>query len=102
MKEENEIYSTKDLTLAATLISLKFRMERIDYQIEGDRKVGYFKFHLNDALREAEQQFWQGLVSIEPKNFMTIIRALKAQINNVYKNPHYFEAEKAAAAKKSK
>ncbi len=101
MTDPNEIFSTKDLTLAATLISLKFRMERIDYQIEGDRKVGYFKFPNTDALRDAEQQFWQGLVSIEPKNFMTIIRALKAQINNVYKNPHFFEAEQKASEKKA-
>ncbi len=86
-----EIFSTRDLTLAATLVSLKFYLTGIDYQIEGDKNlpIGYFKFENTPAIQEAKSKFTQGLLSIEPKLFVTNLKSLKSEVINTYKNPHF-------------
>lgn len=89
--QDDNIFSTRDLTLAATLITLKFEMTGIDYQIEGTKSnpVGYFKFKESPRLKEARQKYTQSLLSLEPKLFMTNIHSLKAEVTNAFKNPHH-------------
>lgn len=84
-----EDFSTRDLTLAATLVTLKFPIIGIDYQIEGTKSnpVGYFKFKDTADLREARQKFTQGMLAVEPRFFMTNIHALKAEVTNAMRNP---------------
>lgn len=84
------IFSTRDLYLAATLVSLKFYLTGIDYQIEGDKNqpIGYFKFENTPAIQEAKSKYTQGLLSVEPKSFVTNLKSLKSEIVNIYKNPH--------------
>lgn len=86
----DNIFSTRDLTLAATLMSLKFPMLSIDYQIEGSKSqpVGYFKFEDTERLRDARQKYMQSLVAVEPRQFMTNVHSLKAEVTNAFKNPH--------------
>ena len=83
------IYGTKDLSLAATLISLKFYMTGIDYEVDGQKGnlVGYFKFEDTPTLQDAIKKYNQSLIAIEPKSFMTNVRALRSEVTNVYKNP---------------
>ena len=90
MKTEQKLFTTRNIELAATLITLKFFMVGIDYQVDGDknRLVGYFSFEDTDELRSTEQQFMQGLLAIEPRTYSANLRALKGQVNNVYKNPY--------------
>ena len=87
--EETKIFSTRDLTLAATLVSHKFMMVGVDLQIEGGQKrpVGYFKFENTDELNDTRKRYSQGLLSIEPKMFMTNVHALKAEVENHYRSP---------------
>lgn len=84
------IYSTRDLALAATLVTLKFELLGIDYQIEGTRQnpVGYFKFSDTPTLQDARRKYTQALLSVEPKAFMTNVHGLKAEVTNAFKNPH--------------
>ena len=84
------IFSTRDLYLASTLITLRFKMIGIDFQIEGDRNqpLGYFKFEDTKTLRDAESKYIQGLLSVEPKTFVGNMRSLKAEVSNIYRNPH--------------
>lgn len=88
--QEDNIFSTRDLTEAATLVTMKFPLEGIDYQIEGQKPnpIGYFKFELNDSLRDARKKYTQGLLMVEPKMFMSNIHALKAEVTNAIRNPH--------------
>lgn len=88
--ENNDIFSTRDLYLAATLVSLKFYLTGIDYQLEGDKNqpIGYFKFQNSPAIQEAKSKYTQGLLSVEPKSFVTNLKSLKSEIVNIYKNPH--------------
>jgi hypothetical protein len=88
--DDKQIFSTRDLYLAATLISLKFRMTGIDYQIDGDKNqpVGYFKFEDTPELQETKSCYTQGLLTIEPKSFITNLKSLKSEIVNIFKNPH--------------
>ncbi len=87
---EENVYSTRDLTLAATLMTLKFPMKGIDYQIVGSKNnpVGYFKFEDTTELEEARMKFMQALLSVEPKAFMTNVHSLKAEVVGAFNNPH--------------
>jgi hypothetical protein len=84
------IFSTRDLYLAATLVSLKFYLEGIDYQIEGDKNnpIGYFKFEDTPEIQKAKSDYTQGRILVEPKSFVTNLKSLKSEIVNIYKNPH--------------
>ena len=90
-KETGEdIFSTRDLYLAATLITLKFPMIGVDFAIEGTRSkpVGYFKFEESVPLRDARQKYLSGLLAIEPRAFTTNMHALKAEVVNYFNSPH--------------
>ena len=88
--EEENIFSTRDLTEAATLVSLKFALTGIDYQFIGNKPspIGYFKFEKTPLLKDARQKYMQSLITIEPKMFMTNVHALKAEVTNYITNPH--------------
>lgn len=83
-------YSTRDLYLAAALITLKFELLGLDFQLEGRHNdpVGYFSFDKTPNLIEAEQRYWRGDLALEPKAYATNMRSLKSQISNALKNPH--------------
>lgn len=87
---ENNFFSTRDLYLATTLITLRFPLQGTDFSIEGEKSlpVGYFKFLDTPAIREAKQKYQQGLLSVEPRLFITNMRSLKAEISNIFRNPH--------------
>lgn len=86
---EKPIFATRDLYLAAVLVSLKFFMIGIDYEIDGQKNlpVGYFKFEDTPALQEAKMKYNQGMLSVEPKLFVTNMHSLKSEVTNVYSNP---------------
>jgi len=87
---EQKIFSTRDLYLASTLVTLKFFLTGIDYQISGNKNqpIGYFKFENTPEIRLAKSKFVQGLLSVEPKLFITNLKSLKSEIVGVYNNPH--------------
>jgi hypothetical protein len=87
---DTAIYSTRDLYLATTLVTLQFPLIGIDYQIEGQKNqpIGYFKFDDTPELREARQKYLQGLILVEPQNFIQKQHALKAEIQNLTLSPH--------------
>jgi len=89
-QNEDGVYSTRDLSLASTLITLKFYMKGIDYQIEGQKNqpVGYFKFEDTPELRDARQKYMQGLILVDPREFMQNVHMLKAEVQNMTLNPH--------------
>jgi hypothetical protein len=87
---EENVFSTRDLALAATLMTLKFRLEGTDMQYEGSKRepIGYFKFTDSNTLKEARQKYMQSMLQVEPQLFVTNMRALKAEVQNWAKNPH--------------
>ena len=87
---EETIFSTRDLYMAATLVTLKFALLGIDYQIEGTKAnpVGYFKFEDTDSIRDARRKYSQSLLAVEPKLFVTNMHSLRAEVTNAFKNPH--------------
>ena len=88
--KENEIFSSRDIYLAATLVTLKFDMIGIDYQILGSNNnaIGFFKFNDTPELQKTKSMFVQGTLLVEPKTFVTNLKSLKSEIQNVYSNPH--------------
>lgn len=90
MKNQNKNYSTRDIYLASTLVTLGHYVNSVDYQIEGDnnRPVGYFGFENNPELEKAVQDYWQGNLVVEPRTFITNLKGLRSQVSNVYKNPN--------------
>lgn len=87
---QSNIYSTKDISLAASLMSLKFLMVGIDYQIEGMKNlpVGYFKFENTEKLQDTIRKYMQSMLMIEPRNFMSNIKTLKSEVQSIKDNPH--------------
>lgn len=90
MEKEEKIFSTRDLYLASTLVTLHFKLVGIDYQIEGikPRPIGYFKFEETDELREKRSEYNQSLIMIEPKLFISTLQSLKAEVVNMFNNPN--------------
>lgn len=88
-RRDDEIFSTRDLTLAATLITLKFPLQDIDYQIIGTKNnpVGFFNFKNSQDLQDAQRKFIQGLLSVEPRTFSANVRSLKGEVTNTFTNP---------------
>ena len=84
------MFSTRDLHLASVLVAMKFLMETIDYQVEGDkpRPIGYFGFRDTEELRNTIKKYRQKMLAIEPQDLFSAMRTLRAEVNNAYKNPH--------------
>lgn len=89
MTKESNIFSTRDLCLAATLVTLGYFMVGVDYQIEGIKStpVGYFKFEDSKELAEIKTKYTNGQLTVEPRTFLNNMHSLKAEVNNIYKNP---------------
>jgi len=89
MEKETKMLPLKDLTLVATLQTLGFEINAIDYQIEGDnnKPVAFFHFLETEKLEEAIKKFWAQKLNVEPRQFMMNLHGIKAQIDGVYKNP---------------
>lgn len=87
---EKTVFSTRDMSLASTLVTLQCYMIGVDYQQEGDmnRPVGYFNFEDTSELRDIESKYWRGELLVEPRTFVTNLRSLKARVTNMYKNPN--------------
>lgn len=90
-EEKKSVYSTRDIYLSATLLTLRFNLTGIDYQYEGEKQkpVGYFQFEESPKLMVAREDYWNKNLAVEPQEFVTSLRGLRAQINDYYKNPAY-------------
>lgn len=89
-QKNSDSFATKDITLASTLVTLKFYMNGVDYQIEGEKisPICFFKFQNSKELQEAIKKYGQSLIAVEPKMFMTNLRGLKSEIDNYKNNPY--------------
>lgn len=89
--QEQTIFSTRDLYLASTLVTLKFPVISIDIQYEGikPKAIGYFNFANNDEISQAKSDYMQGLLKIEPRSFISNLQSLKAEVVNAQNNPNY-------------
>lgn len=90
MEENLSEFSTRDIYLASTLVTLRFKCVRIDYQIEGlkPKPIGYFAFERTPELLETRSQYNQSLLSVEPKLFISNLQSLKAEVTNMQQNPN--------------
>jgi hypothetical protein len=89
MEEEKKEFSTRDLYLASTLVTLHFPMIGIDFQIEGikPKGIGYFKFEDTIELHNARSQYNQGMITVEPRAYISNLQSLKAEVVNMQNNP---------------
>jgi hypothetical protein len=89
MKKE-DLFSSRDLYLASALVSLKFKLLKIDFQIEGsaNRPVGYFYFANTPALEDAVKRYWNSELACEIRSFINEMRGLKSQVTTAYKAPY--------------
>lgn len=87
---ESQIFSTRDLYLASTLVTLGFECLGIDYQVEGikPKPIGYFRFNNTQELHATRSQYNQSLLRVEPKLFISNLQSLKAEVVNMFQNPN--------------
>lgn len=92
MQEPNAkpLFSTRDLYLASTLVTLHFPLLGIDYQQEGlkPKPIGYFSFEETPELSETRSKYNQSLLQVEPKLFISNLQSLKAEVVNMFQNPN--------------
>jgi hypothetical protein len=83
-------FSTRDLYLASTLVTLHFPLLGIDYQVEGlkPKPIGYFNFEDTQKLRDTRNEYNQSLLMVEPKLFISNLQSLKAEVVNMFQNPN--------------
>lgn len=88
--QDKTIFSTRDLYLASTLVTLRFPMIGVDYQVEGikPKPIGYFKFEDTPELHETRSRYNQSLLVVEPKLFISNLQSLKAEVVNMFQNPN--------------
>lgn len=88
-QQTSNLYPTRDLPLAAALITLKFKLAGINYQCEGNQSnpVGYFNFTQTAELEQTLGKYLKGELLVEPKEFMYNVRALKSEVVSTYSNP---------------
>lgn len=91
--EKDGVFSTRDLYLAATLVTLKFDMIGIDCMITGDKNmpIGFFKFPETPELQKTKSGYVQGTLLVEPKQYVTNLKSLKSEIVNLIHNPRGFK-----------
>lgn len=88
--QEEEFYVTRDIKLAAILLTLKFPLEGYDIQYEG-RKISpifYFKFKNSDRIVEASVQAINRQINVEPFTFSSHMNTLKSIMVNEKKRNH--------------
>ena len=83
-------FSTRDIYLATTLVTMDYKITRVDYQIEGAKRqpVGYFNFDNTEELKEDVDKFWQGALRVDPRVLVNNLWSLKSMVMNEYKNPN--------------
>lgn len=86
---DSAVYKTRDLALAATLVTLKFPLLSIDVQMEGKRQmpVGYFIFTNSQSLKETEETFIREDIMVGAKALINNMKNLKAQVVNIANAP---------------
>lgn len=77
--EDHDSMRVSDLVLVTTLVILGFSFTGLD--ISNPSRV-IFEFSPNQKLQEAIDAFWEGKLSVEPKEFSAAQRELKARIRN--------------------
>jgi hypothetical protein len=89
-KSQKLPFSTRDLYLASTLVTLKFQLLGVDYQVEGikPKPIGYFKFEDTPELHEIRLKYNQSMLLVEPKLFISNLQSLKAEVVNMFQNPN--------------
>jgi len=89
-KDTKKTFSTRDLYLASTLVTLKFPLLWIDYQLEGikPKPIGYFNFEETPLLNETRKKYNQGDIMVEPRMYITNMQSLKAEVVNMFQNPN--------------
>ncbi len=91
MQETQNEFSTRDIYLATTLVTLRFPLLGIDYQVEGvkPKPIGYFRFKNSTELHETRSKYNQSLLAVEPKLFISNLQSLKAEVVNMFQNPNH-------------
>lgn len=88
--DSQEMFSTRDIELATSLVLCGYEVENIDFQVEGEKGnvVGYFLFERTQNLIQTEKDFWAGRLSFEPKRFAFQQKSLKNRVINGGNGPH--------------
>jgi hypothetical protein len=79
MKEELNKYKTTDITLAASLFQYGYTLIGVDFEITSKLTKGIFVFDKVEGLLDLVENYKQDHLSVEPKNFLRILRELKGR-----------------------
>lgn len=77
-----DVFSTKDIGLAASLCSFQHSVLRLDLQFEGKKvsPVGYFKFERTPDLEKLVTSYNMGNLLVKPQDYHAALRNLKSLV----------------------
>lgn len=78
------MFTTRELALAATLVTLGHENVGLDIQYEGRRNllVGYLSFQKTPELDKDVQKYWARELRVEPQAFHAATRSLKSRVTD--------------------
>lgn len=77
LSNKNDLYTTNDLSLAATLVAWGFQMLDMD---KSNYKKALFVFENNENLSESIRSYWDNSKPVLPKILLGNLKDLKSQI----------------------
>lgn len=87
----NPNFSTRDITLVATLKTLGHEVLFVEFQFENGRDVGYFSFENSQKLDKNLQDFYNNKILVEPKSFMGELKSAKSRVTSFFKKSNSIE-----------
>ncbi len=79
MKQSNQFFTTYDLNLSSTLLSLGFQIEKIERK--GNR--GLFFFQESPELNQKIDEYFKDHILVSPQSLFNSLKAIK---NRLYSN----------------
>ncbi len=76
-KSEEELFSTHDLALSSSLLSLGFTLCDLDFT---DPKKATFIFVENEEVQLAIQDYWDGKLRVNPRTYFNTLKDLKSRL----------------------
>ena len=85
----SEEYVTRDLHLAAALVTSGLGLDGVDVQQEGSdqKRIGYFRFASSDELKAAIRSYQAGNSLVEPRAYSANVKSLKSAVGSTVRAP---------------
>jgi hypothetical protein len=81
---DDKIYTTKDLSVASVLSSLEIQPDKVNYEFDGKRNIGFFIYTKNiKKINKIVEDYFNQSLKIEPNKLFYAMKSLKTRLYSV-------------------